>query len=346
MHLYINKYGAYLHIKDGMFQIKYYEDGKEIKKRVPPQKVQSIMLDKGTALSYEVVKTALEHNIDIVFNENDGTPIGRIWHSRLGSTTKIRKRQLEVSNNEEGVKWMKDWICQKLERQTDVLKELKKHRKAHADLIDTNTQKMKLLQDKIRQLSAEHTDGIADTLRGIEGSSGRYYFSTLSALMNENFRFKGRSSRPAKDPFNAFLNYGYGILYSRVEKNLIIAGLDPYVGFLHRDDYNQKSFVFDFIEPYRPYVDIIIYRLFSGKKVNKDHYRAIANGIGLTKEGKKLIVQSFVEKFDGEKHRYKGRNMSRMLSMKLDAHQFSNNLINAVEADNTDVDLTELDILQ
>jgi CRISPR-associated endonuclease Cas1 len=71
--------------------------------------------------------------------------------------------------------------------------------------------------------------------------------------------FKGRSSRPAEDPFNAFLNYAYGVLYSRVEKALIIAGVDPFVGFMHRDDYNMKSMVFDFIEPYRIYAEETVF---------------------------------------------------------------------------------------
>ncbi len=56
-----------------------------------------------------------------------------------------------------------------------------------------------------------------------------------------------------KDPFNACLNYCYGILYSLVEKACILSGLDPYVGFLHTDNYNKKSLVFDLIELFRIY---------------------------------------------------------------------------------------------
>jgi hypothetical protein len=48
------------------------------------------------------------------------------------------------------------------------------------------------------------------------------------------------------------LNYGYGVLYSLVEKACIYAGLDPFVGFLHTDNYVKKSLVFDLLEPYRP----------------------------------------------------------------------------------------------
>ncbi|MCH2450237.1 MAG: CRISPR-associated endonuclease Cas1 [Gracilimonas sp.] len=330
MHLYITTYGAFLHIKNGMFEVKYIEDGEEIKKKIPPKKVSGIVLDRGTSLTYEVVKTALEHNIDIVFAEGDGAPIGRVWHSKLGSTTKIRKRQLQASLNEEAVYWIKQWIADKIQNQIDFIKELKKHRAAKSDEIDTALDKLNSQKTKVEELEGDTILDIAGTLRGYEGTAGRVYFQLLSSLLSKEYQFKGRSFRPAEDPYNAFLNYGYGILYSRIEKCIMIAGLDPYVGFLHRDDYNQTSFVFDFIEPYRPFVDLTIYRLFSGKKVSQDHYHEITNGIGLTKEGKKLIVENFIQRFDVDKIRYRGRNQTRMNAIQQDAHTFANELISLV----------------
>ncbi|MEX0607952.1 MAG: CRISPR-associated endonuclease Cas1 [Balneolaceae bacterium] len=327
MQLYITTFGSFLHIKDGMFEVKYTEEGEKIKKKIPPKKVSSIVMDRGTSLTYEAIKTALSHNIDIVFAEGDGAPIGRVWHSKLGSTTKIRKRQLEASMTELAVIWIKVWVAAKITNQIDFIKELKKHRSARAEKIDDVLDKMESLVKKVELLSGDVITDIAETIRGYEGTAGRFYFGLLSSLLIKEHQFKGRSYRPAEDPFNAFLNYGYGILYSRIEKCIMIAGLDPYVGFLHRDDYNQTSFVFDFIEPYRPFVDLTVYRLFSGKKVNQDHYYEITNGIGLTKEGKKLIVESFIKKFDTDKIQYRGRNQTRMNAIQQDAHSFANKLI-------------------
>jgi len=327
MQLYITTYGSYLHIKDEMFEIKYYEDDEQVKKKVPPQKVKSIILDRGTSLSWSAVKTALKYNIDIIFADGDGVPLGRVWHSKLGSTTKIRKEQLVASMNHKAVQWVLIWVKRKLENQLYVIKKLKKHRKAKKDRIEETTGRIKELNEKIAALEAEHISEISDTIRGLEGTAGRLYFGLLSDLLAKRYRFEGRSSRPAEDPFNAFLNYGYGMLYSKIERCIMIAGLDPYVGFLHRDDYNQTSFVFDFIEPYRPYVDLAVYRLFSGKKVNSDHYHEFKNGVGLTKEGKKLIVQTFIERLETRKHRYKGRNQTRINAIQQDAHTFANTLI-------------------
>ena len=327
MQLYITTYGSYLHIKDDMFEIKYYEDDEKLKKKIAAHKVSSIVLDKGTSLSWAAIKKALTHNIDIVFAEGDGAPIGRVWHSKLGSTTRIRKRQLQASMNDEAIYWIKQWISEKMLNQADLLKDLKRHRKAKAKKIQSVIDKLDELREKVENLDGNQISDIDGTVRGLEGTAGRVYFKLLTELLVKQYQFEGRSSRPAEDPFNAFLNYGYGILYGKIEHCIMIAGLDPYVGFLHREDYNQTSFVFDFIEPYRPFVDLTVYRLFSGKQVNQSHYREITNGVGLTKKGKKMIVQAFIQRFEEEKIRYRGRNQTRLNAIQQDAHDVANKLI-------------------
>jgi len=179
----------------------------------------------------------------------------------------------------------------------------------------------------VHKLDTDKIEGIADTVRGLEGTAGRLYFETINYVLPDQYQFNGRSMRPAKDSFNAFLNYGFGVLYSRIEKSLMIAGLDPYVGFLHRDDYNQKSMVFDFIEPYRIQVETIVFRLFSAKKVNKAHTDEITNGITLNKEGKELLITALNTYMESETIRYKGRNQTRANAMQQDAHTFANGLI-------------------
>lgn len=112
-----------------------------------------------------------------------------------------------------------------------------------------------------------------------------------------------------------------------MEKVLVVAGLDPYVGFMHRDDYNMKSMVFDFIEPYRTYADEVVFKLFSAKKVNDSHTSSITNGMSLNTDGKNLLMQALMKFLDEEKIKYKGRNQTRINAMQQDAHQFANKLI-------------------
>jgi len=329
MQLYLNSYGTYLHVREAMFEVRVpQEEGPAHKHHFAAHKVTSIIMTTSAALSTDAVQLALQNNIDIIFADSSGFPLGRIWHSKLGSTTRIRKRQLEASLNGEGVRWVIGWLDRKLQNQLEFIKSLKKHRKRHADFLQEKVDKIDNLRQSIRlQDGAASVDAIADTLRGLEGTAGRLFFETLSKVLPVDHQFDGRSFRPAQDPFNAFLNYGYGVLYNRVEKALMIAGLDPYVGFLHRDDYNQKSMVFDFIEPYRIYVDEVVFRLFAGKRINQSHTAELADGVTLVKEGKQLLIERLNQFTEVDKIRYQGRNQTRMNAMQMDAHRFANTLI-------------------
>src|SRR5439155_13698829 len=110
------------------------------------------------------------------------------------------------------------------------------------------------------------------TLMGLEGTAGRVYFGCLGRLVPEAHRFEGRSRQPARDGFNAMLNYGYGVLYSLVEKACICAGLDPHLGFLHTDNYAKPSLVFDLIEPFRVVAERATVLVFTGRRAQKEFF--------------------------------------------------------------------------
>lgn len=329
MQLFINTYGTYIHVKDEMFEIRVpVEHSKESKKHhFSAKKVTSILMPKGVALSSDAVILALKFNIDILFVNFDGHPLGRVWHSKLGSTTRIRKMQLQASTSADGLKWVKLWLITKVENQLNFVKDLKKHRSTIAEYLNEKIERIENLIVSLDHLSGDNVSSVAKSIRGIEGTAGRLYFETLSHVLPNAYKFNGRSSRPGKDSFNAFLNYAYGMLYGKVEKCLIIAGIDPYLGFMHRDDYNQLSMVYDFIEPYRIHAETVVFRLFSGKKVRNTHTDKITNGYTLNKEGKELLVNSFTNYFDTDTIRYKGRNQTRSNAMQMDAHAFANCLI-------------------
>lgn len=329
MQIFINTYGTYVHVKDDMFQIKIREEkNKPVKiNHIAAHKITSFVMSKGAALSTDAIALALKHNIDIVVVDYNGHPMGRFWHSKLGSTTKIRKEQLKASLNENAVVWVKQWLENKLENQADFLQDLKKHRsKLHAKL-DEKINAILEFRSKINSSQSTDISAIADSFRGWEGSAGRQYFDALAICMPNSFAFKGRSFRPAQDEFNAMLNYAYGILYSRIERALMLAGLDPFVGFMHRDDYNTKSLVYDFIEPYRIHAERFVFRLFTGKKINKNYFSSFTGGVSLNEDGKAFFVAPYLEYLDSDKIRYKGRLQTRMNAVQLEAHRFANSLI-------------------
>ena len=329
MQIFINTYGTYLHVKDEMFEIKTRPSKQEKFKtnHLAAQKVTSFLVSKGVSITTDALALALKHNIDIVVVERDGHPIGRFWHSKLGSTTKIRKRQLEASLDTLGVRWTKAWVSTKLENQADYLQDLRKHRKRMADFLTEKQDRILHFREQINTVEGTTIGEVAERIRGWEGNAGRHYFEALSRAIPEEYAFAGRSFRPARDPFNAALNYAYGILYSRTERALMLAGLDPYLGFLHRDDYNLMSLVFDFIEPYRIHAERCVFGLFSKKQVNKSYFDEIANGYSLNGEGKPFLVEHFIKYIDQDKIRYRGRNQTRSNAMQMDAHAFANALI-------------------
>ncbi|MBK6929459.1 MAG: CRISPR-associated endonuclease Cas1 [Saprospirales bacterium] len=346
MQLHLNSYGAYLHVKDAMFDVrKKQDDGSWSSKPVAAHKVKSIWMGRGTALSSDAVRLALQHNVDIVFLENDGMPMGRVWHSKLGSTTLIRKRQSEAALDDRGLRYVKDWLCAKLENQADFVRDLKKHRPQHGDFLADKVERIGQLREQIAGATGAVTSEVSASLQGWEGTAGRLYFETVSFVLPRPWQFAGRSNRPAKDVFNAFLNYAYGVLYARVEKTLMLAGLDPYSGFMHRDDYNHKSLVFDFIEPYRCWADKTVFTLFSGKKVNQGHAEAITGGFSLNKEGKVLLMEAYNEYLENDIIRYRGRNRTRATILLLEAHRVAQELLTGATGDDLpepDIDIQQL----
>ncbi|MGP8337980.1 MAG: CRISPR-associated endonuclease Cas1 [Methanosarcinaceae archaeon] len=321
MQLVINTRGAYLKKNKNVFLVK--NDDKTFE--VSANKVDSILITTSATITTDAIKFAVESNIDIVFLDHFGDPYGRIWHSKLGSTVQIRRRQIEISDHPKGLKMANEWIGTKIDNQISFIKDLKKNRSGIKDELAKCVSNIEAMKDQITSM-----DGTLDQMRGrvmgFEGMSSRYYFDALNTVMPEKWKFNGRSRNPAVDGFNCLLNYGYGVLYSMVEKGCIIAGLDPYVGFLHTDNYNKKSLVFDLIEMYRVYVDRTVVNLFSKRKVNDNLFDTIPNGLTLNKDGKAVLIQALNEMLD-KSISYRGRNIKVRNTIQYDCHRIANSLI-------------------
>jgi CRISPR-associated protein Cas1 len=111
-----------------------------------------------------------------------------------------------------------------------------------------------------------------------------------------------------------------------VEKACVIAGLDPYVGILHTDNYNKKSFVFDIIEIFRVHVDRTVVYLFSKRKVKENHFDEVPDGLTLNKEGKALLIAALNETFE-RKVNYRGQKVKVGNTIQRECHRIANGLI-------------------
>jgi len=293
------------------------------------RKIDSIMIATSAYLSTDALKMAIENNIDVVFLDEFGDPYGRVWHSKLGSTVLIRRKQLEISAINEGLELAKEWIIKKVENQIDFLGRLKRPREDKAERLGESVKGIEEIKQRIASLTGT-IDERRGTIMALEGAAGRIYFDSLSYVMPERFKFDGRSRNPAKDEFNALLNYAYGVLYSLVEKACIIAGLDPYIGFLHTDNYNKKSLVFDLIEMFRIFAEETVVYLFSGRKIKIEHFEKLKGGYTLNKEGKAVLIEALNRTLD-ETIRYRGRNIQKRNIIQFECHAIANGLIQKTE---------------
>jgi CRISPR-associated protein Cas1 len=329
MQLVINTYGSYLRKSGECFLIKNEDKVFE----VSVKKVDSILITTSAYISTDAVKFAMDNNIDLVFLDEFGSPYGRVWHSKLGSTALIRRKQLEIAGQERGLELAKEWVTEKLSNQIEFLGRLRNSRPEKEAELNAYIRRIEEAKSKLGPLAGT-IDERRGTIMGLEGSSGRTYFEALSFIMPERFKFDGRSRQPAKDEFNCLLNYGYGVLYSLVEKACIIAGLDPYVGFIHTDNYNKKSLVFDLIEMFRILADQTVVYLFSQRKVKKEFFDQVEGGLTLNKEGKAQLIESLNQTLE-KSIRYRGRNIKNRDIIQFECHRIANSLIK--EADNADL---------
>ncbi len=324
MQVIINTPGTFITQKDECFCLKQKEKTFDIS----PLKVESLVISNQAMISSQTIVLALEHNIDIVFLDGYGDPVGRIWFSKMGSTALVRRRQLEAAENPLGLKLVVEMVGRKLDNQAQFLKKLMYSRPGREEHF---AQPLRVIEKARSDLASGEAGGadieeMRGRLMGLEGTAGRQYFQCLSGLLPEQYQFEGRSRRPARDPFNACLNYCYGILYSLVEKACILSGLDPYVGFLHADNYNKKSLVFDIIEPFRVFGEQTAVYLFTGRKMKDEYFDFQDNAVSLNQTGKPIVVEALNKHLD-ETIRYRRRNVKRRHILQHECHRLANILL-------------------
>ncbi len=151
--------------------------------------------------------------------------------------------------------------------------------------------------DDVCEQARYAVDKASDTgvLMGIEGQLAARWFELLSMNMPERWGFKGRNRRPPRDPLNALLSLGYGLLYSQVFQVLIASGYDPAQGFLHQQAPARYSLVLDFMELFRSAVDLfsIQWLIQYQDDIQSFFYYREDTGCRLSKKGRPLYFAAW-----------------------------------------------------
>ncbi|MDX9859240.1 MAG: CRISPR-associated endonuclease Cas1 [candidate division Zixibacteria bacterium] len=147
--------------------------------------------------------------------------------------------------------------------------------------------------------SAAHIDEV----RGCEGAAAREALAQFGRrIHNPAFRFLKRQRRNP-DRINSMLNFGYYMLFSRVNATVRAVGLNPYLGFLHSPLNDYESLVCDIEELFRSRIDRLILRLLNLKMIKESDFRETARGCYLTRDG----IHKYIKAFETEMQQKSGR---------------------------------------
>ncbi|WP_041329428.1 CRISPR-associated endonuclease Cas1 [Saprospira grandis] len=324
MQLYLDSYGAFLGVENGMFWFKpKHSEGRAI----ACQRINCIFLTKGVRISSDAILLALSHNIPMVFTDQMGRSQGYLWSGQYGSISTVRKKQARFADHPLGMDWVRDQLLQRAKNQLTTLELLqeqpyaRKDKQGQSDFVKDQKSLSKLIQrwEKLPISPRANLKELAASFRGWEGGASRTYFQAFARVLPEKWGFAGRMRRPAYDPFNALLNYLYGMLYPLVELSLIKAGLDPYMGVLHTDRYNRPTLVFDCIEIYRHWAEWTALQLVFEKGLDpQQHFeeRSIREGIRLAPSGKKKVIAAMLGHLE-ERTIYQGQKRKRKTQIDL-----------------------------
>lgn len=329
MQLVLHTPGLMLKVRGGAFEVIAGEE----QRIVGPKQLSSIAVTAGCLISSAAIELAVKEDIPIYFFDDIGDVTGCLRSPYFESIATLRRKQVYFSDSAEGGAWVVAQFRLKTEGQLSVLAFLADRRPVLADKLKETSDLMLAELADLGQFQGQTTDQFGSKLMGWEGRQAHVYWQVLGKAVPEPFVFQGRSRRPAQDPFNAAINYLYGMLYSIVEQALFTAGLDPHLGMLHADEYDQPTLAFDLIEAFRPWVDLLLLQQFcSPGTVQPDFFDARSGGIFLNSHGKKLFIPLFNEWLDTNK-RWQNRQLSHRLHMYKAAADFAKTINDWKKAD-------------
>ncbi len=307
MDLIIEGKGAFIGKHQG--RIRVYRDKKVTHEAPLLHLRQIVIVDSGVSISSDVVQACSEEGIAIHFLGRNGKNTAGLYAAGLVGTVLTRRAQLLAYNGQQSITLAKAFVSGKLDNQMNLVRYFGKSREENKELTSTIQLIVGDFRDAQHALAALQGETIADVreqILSVEGRAAQKYWGIVKAVLPESIPWPGRETRGAKDLFNSALNYGYGVLYAQVEQAVILAGLDPYAGFLHADRPGKPSLVLDLIEEFRQcIVDRTLIGLLNKHVAFKQDDEAL-----LTQETRLKIAEKVLERLDGSAELYEGKRQA------------------------------------
>lgn len=287
-YLYVCEQGASIGIAENRFQVKY-KDG--MVSSIPAETLEMIEVFGKVQVTTQCIEECLKRGVNILFYSTNGA-----YYGRLISTTHVNVHRQRLQAEIEHDDAFKAAIAQKIisAKIQNQIVVLRRYARNHNVDIARPIVEMQNMQKKV--MSA-HSD---QQIMGYEGTAAKIYFRTLGQLVDQKFRFNGRSRKPPKDPFNSLISLGYSIMLNEVYGKIEGKGLNPYFGILHKDREKHPTLASDLMEEWRAVlVDSTALSVLNGHELVKDDFYSPSDqpGVFLTKEAFKKYIKKLETKF-------------------------------------------------
>lgn len=271
---------------------------------------QVLVMNGGISISSDAIEECAKRGIPIHFLDYAGRAYASLFSGQLTGTVKTRREQLIAYTDLRGLELGKAFAFGKIHNQLNQLRYMTKNRIDKMPELVTEVRQaaidLEAMADELQNLYGNNIDDVRGHLLSIEGRAAQIYWNQLKKLLVIETDWPGREGQGATDLINSLLNYGYGVLYTKVEQALILAGLDPFAGFVHTDRPGKPSLVYDVVEEFRqPVVDRVVFGILNLKTELEQDEQGY-----LTKETKNLLVRKINERLLESRERYERKRQT------------------------------------
>jgi CRISPR-associated protein Cas1 len=246
-------------------------ESKSGKRKIPVWEVDVVVVaSSGVSVTSRALRLMVRSGVELLVLDSRGDPVGVLYSSYYTRTPETRRAQYLAVASGRAAYYMVSIARCKIGSQASVLERLS---------VDFSEKLLRAsaeeLRGKAESLGELLSKGDLDEVRGkvmnVEAQASKIYWSSIALVLPRELEFNGRD-RESADQFNQSLNYAYAILYGLAWRALVLAGLDPYAGFLHVDRSGKPVLAFDYVEMWRaPVVDEVLVRAFrKGLRIKVD----------------------------------------------------------------------------
>ncbi|MBZ4687063.1 MAG: CRISPR-associated protein Cas1 [Clostridiales bacterium] len=288
--LYVTTPDAFL-AKDGENLVVKVQD-KEIF-RTPIHYLEGIVTFGYIGASPALLGLCAERGVSVTFLTGHGKFLARVSGPVKGNVLLRRKQYRIADSASECAKLASRFIIGKIANCRVVLRRFMSD---HGEKCNKDIEMVS--KELARNIVRLNKSSSLEEIRGIEGRVAKYYFSVFDEMIlyqKESFFMRERSRRPPMDNMNALLSFLYTLLVNETKSALETVGLDPYVGFLHRDRPGRPGLALDLMEEFRPYLaDRLAMTLINRRQITGDDFITKESGGVIMKDrARKTVLEAW-----------------------------------------------------